>query len=115
MERRGKYNAKPVEINGIRFDSTAEAMRYRELLLMEQAGEIWNLKCQPHYLLQEDFDHDGKHERKIEYIADFTYFDRTLKCTVVEDCKGFATEVYKIKRKIFLKRYPNLKFIEVEA
>ena len=115
MERRGKYNAKPVEINGIRFDSTAEAMRYRELLLMEQAGEIWNLKCQPHYLLQEDFDHDGKHERKIEYIADFTYFDRTLKCTVVEDCKGFATEVYKIKRKLFLKRYPNLKFIEVEA
>jgi hypothetical protein len=114
-ERRGKYNAKRTTQDGVTFDSLAEARRYDELKLMEAAGEIWNLKCQPHYLLQEDFDHDGKHERKIEYIADFTYFDRTLKCTVVEDCKGFATEVYKIKRKIFLKRYPNLKFIEVEA
>jgi hypothetical protein len=115
MERRSKYNAKPVEIDGIRFDSTAEAMRYRELLLMEQAGEIWNLKCHVRYEILAAFDHDGKHERPIFYEADFIYFDRLTKRTTIEDVKGVKTAVYKIKRKLFLARYPTLKFVEVEA
>jgi hypothetical protein len=115
MERRSKYHAKPVEINGIHFDSTAEAMRYRELLLMEQAGEIWNLRCHQRYELLAAFDHDGKHERPIFYEADFTYFDRLTKCTTIEDVKGVRTALYQLKRKLFLKRYPTLRFIEVTA
>ena len=115
MERRGKYNAKPVEINGIRFDSTAEAMRYRELLLMEQAGEIWNLKVHPRYLILDGFDHDAQHERPIFYEADFSYFDKHDKCTIVQDVKGMRTALYRLKRKMFLAKYPQIKFLEVAA
>ena len=115
MERRGKYNAKPVEINGIRFDSTAEAMRYRELLLMEQAGEIWNLKVHQRYEIVPPVVFNGRLLKAKYYEADFTYFDRLTKCTTVEDVKGMRTDLYLIKRNLFLLRYPNLKFIEVEA
>ena len=114
MERRGKYNAKLVEINGIRFDSTAEAMRYRELLLMEQAGEIWNLKVHQRYEIVPPVVFNGRLLKAKYYEADFTYFDRLTKCTTVEDVKGMRTDLYLIKRNLFLLRYPSLKFVEIE-
>ena len=43
-------------------------------------------------------------ERACNYVADFVYRDMTGK-TVVEDCKGMRTEVFRIKRKNFKWRY----------
>ena len=40
------------------------------------------------YELQEAFTKNGKTYRKIEYIADFVYYDNKLKKTIVEDTKG---------------------------
>ena len=37
-----KYHAVPTTIDNIRFASKAEARRYRELRLLEKAGEIAN-------------------------------------------------------------------------
>ena len=107
-----KYNARKTIIDGIKFDSKKEAGRYKELKLLEKAGEIKNLQLQPRFTLQESFKYQGKTERKITYIADFMYEEKNGQ-VVVEDTKGYRTDVYKIKRKMFLKRYSEkYKFIE---
>ena len=114
-ERRGKYNAKRTTQDGVTFDSLAEARRYDELKLMEAAGEIWNLKVHQRYEIVPPVVFNGRLLKAKYYEADFTYFDRLTKCTTVEDVKGMRTDLYLIKRNLFLLRYPNLKFIEVEA
>ena len=40
-----KYNNKKVVLNGITFDSQKEARRYRDLSLLERAGEIKKLRA----------------------------------------------------------------------
>lgn len=105
MTRRNKYNAKKNKIDGHLFDSKREAERYCELKLLERSKEIRNLVLQPRFLLQDKFkDKQGKTHRKIEYVADFLYIDKQGR-NVVEDVKGVLTEVYKIKKKMFLKIY----------
>lgn len=113
MIYRSKYKAKKVVIDGITFDSKKEAGRYQELKLLERAGAIKGLVLQPRFLLQDKFKYKGKTERKIEYIADFKYMDTKTGKVVVEDVKGYKTDVYKLKRKLFLKKYGDkFEFIE---
>lgn len=71
--RQSKYKNKEIIIDDKKFQSTAEGQRYKELKLLLRAGEISDLKLQPHFLLQESFKKNGKTYRKIEYIADFMY------------------------------------------
>ena len=107
MTRRNKYNAKKNKIDGHLFDSKREAERYCELKLLEKAKEIRNLVLQPRFLIQDKFkDKQGNTHRKIEYVADFLYIDKDDK-VIVEDVKGVLTDVYKIKKKMFLKIYDN--------
>ena len=73
--------------------------------LFLKAGLIRNLELQPRFLLQDEFfDKNEVKHKKIEYVADFMYIDKCGK-TIVEDVKGVLTEVYKIKKKMFLKIY----------
>ena len=112
-KKKSKYKAVKTKVNGIKFDSKKEARRYKELKILEKADEIKSLELQPRFLLQEKFKYNGKTIRKIEYVADFRYIDEKGN-TVVEDVKGMKTEVYKIKKKIFLKKYgENLIFKEI--
>lgn len=105
MRRYSKFNAKKTVIDGIKFDSKREAERYCELKLLEKAKEIRNLELQPRFLLQDKFkDKQGKTHRKIEYVADFLYIDKDGKA-IVEDVKGVMTDVYKLKKKLFLNLY----------
>jgi len=46
------------------------------------------------------------------HVADFRYVDTSTGLTVVEDVKGMKTDVYKIKRKLLLWRYPGIDFRE---
>ena len=98
-----KYSNKKTIADGIKFDSKAEARRYKELVLAQKAGIIRDLELQPEFLLQDKFKYNGKTERAVKYIADFKYFDVSKGVYVVEDVKGVQTEVFKIKRKLFLK------------
>ncbi len=100
-----KYNARKTSINGIVFDSKREASRYQELKLLEKAGEITNLVLQPSFLLQEPFKRRGKQYRSINYIADFQYREERTGLDVIEDVKGTETEVFRIKKKLFLFLY----------
>lgn len=101
-----KYNNKKTQIDMYVFDSAKEAKRYKELKLLERAGEISNLELQPRFLLQDSFKKNGRTYRKIEYIADFKYIEKGR--TIVEDVKGLQTDVFKIKHKLFEKIYPEL-------
>lgn len=101
-----KYKNKKIQVDMYVFDSIAESRRYKELKLLERAGEITDLKLQPKFLLQESFKKNGKTFRKIEYIADFQYIENGK--TIVEDVKGMQTEAFKIKHKLFEKKYPDL-------
>lgn len=103
-----KYNASKTVVDGIRFDSRAEARRYRELKLLQRAGEIKDLELQPSFLLVDGFKCRGKSYRDVRYIADFAYIEIKTRLHVVEDVKGVETEVFRLKKKLFLKKYGNL-------
>lgn len=106
-----KYRAKKTEIDGIKFDSKKEAKRYIALKELEKKGNIEKLILQPRFLLQEGFRKNGKAYRKIEYVADFMYEqDGKL---IIEDVKGIKTDVYKLKQKLFEKRYQDLTIKEI--
>jgi hypothetical protein len=97
---RSKYgNRKLVTAEG-RFDSIKEWNRWRELKLLERAGQISELRRQVSFELIPK--QDG--ERACHYIADFVYLDDQGK-TVVEDCKGMRTDLYRLKKKLFQWRY----------
>ena len=109
-----KYGAKKTVVDGITFASKAEARRYAELKLLVRAGEISDLCMQPRYLLQKAFvDRAGRQIRAIEYVGDFEYRDHKTHCLVCEDVKGMKTAVYELKRKMFLKLYPNIEHREI--
>ena len=109
-----KYNAKKTAVDGITFDSKKEATRYRELKALERVGKIDRLELQPRFVLMDGFRYEGKAIRKIEYVADFLYRDLSTCELIVEDVKGVKTDVYKLKKKLFLKHYGNeYKFKEV--
>ena len=114
-KKRSKYNATKRVIDGIRFDSIKEATRYEELKLLEKAGKIKDLKLQQPFILQEGFkdNRSGKRIRSIKYVADYVYEDTESGEKFCEDCKGYRTDVYKIKRKMFLKKFGQIyNFIE---
>lgn len=98
-----KYNNKITEVNGIKFHSAKEAKRYQELLLLEKAGAIQELKLQEKFeLIPSQRGDNGKViERACSYVADFCYKENGE--YIVEDTKGFRTKEYIIKRKLMLK------------
>lgn len=98
-----KYHARKETVDGITFDSRREAYRYLALKSMEEDGTIEDLRRQVRYELVPAFDVDGNHYRPIYYVADFTY--RKDGKEVVEDVKGMRTDVYRLKSKLFAKRY----------
>lgn len=94
-------------VDGIEFDSNIEAKYYKEYILPGmETGEIVRYELQPRYLLQEAFKHDNKLYRKIEYVADFLIEYKNGEELIV-DIKGMATETAKLKKKWFLKLYPE--------
>jgi len=86
--RRSKYGA--VKSGG--FDSKREAARYRDLRLLEMAGEIEDVRRQPEF-------HVWVHGVLVcRYVADFMF----TRCgsLAIEDCKGFKTPTYRLKKKL---------------
>lgn len=114
-----KYGNKQVFYDGKLFDSKKELARYKELSMLERAGEISDLKMQvpfelipPAFETYERYGNSGKRlkdgrkciERGVTYKADFVYKDRHGE-TVVEDTKGVRTKEYILKRKLMLNIY----------
>ena len=103
---RSKYNNKKVTLDGITFDSKAEARYYKELQLRQRVGDIQFFRLQPRYQVHEKFEKDGKNHQAIFYIADFEIHHNDGSIETV-DVKGMKTEVFRIKEKLFNKKFPH--------
>jgi Fe2+ transport system protein B len=111
---RNKYRNKRVRHDGYTFDSMAERDRYIELKLLQDRGYISELQVHPRYVIVDKFT-DGmgnKHQARC-YVADFEYQEDGR--IVVEDVKGYQTAVFKLKKVLFLRRYPEYVFRMVNA
>jgi hypothetical protein len=96
-----KYRNKPTVIDGIRFDSKAEAKRYQELELLQRSRGIHDLKRQVTFALY------GKNGSPIcKYRGDFMYSENDK--VVVEDVKGMETPTFRLKQKLFNDNYPDI-------
>lgn len=98
-----KYHNKITVYDNIKFDSLKERNYYVKLKLMQNAGLIWNLQLQKKYTLQASFTFKEKKIREISYYADFVYEDKDGLHVV--DTKGYRTDTYKLKKKLFIKKY----------
>jgi len=108
-----KYHNIPTEFRNIKFQSKHEGERYCELMLLQSAGTITDLRLQVNFTLQEGFTTpDGKRIKPIIYKADFTY--RRQGALVVEDAKSrpTRTEKYLIKKKMLRDKF-GIEIIEV--
>ena len=105
--KRHKYRAIPTEVDGHTFPSMAEANRYVDLKHLLEAGEIEHLELQPKYPIEVNG------TKVCTYIADFRYWDAVKGVEVVEDVKGVATPIYRLKAKLVKATY-GVEIIEVK-
>ena len=106
-----KYFAKGFKHNGLYFASKKEFAYWKVLKTKKKAGEIQDFDFQKSYVLQEEYTNGlGKNIRAIKIIIDFTVYDRAWNITLV-DTKGFKTDAWNLKKKLFEKIYFPL-FIE---
>jgi len=121
-EKTNKYHVAEKEdrtdINGTVFDSKTEMDRWAVLQILQKTGKINQLERQVKFVLQEKFFHHGQMFQPITYIADFMYLNISFRediktYWVVEDSKGVKTAEYKVKKKLFLKKYLHYYFFEV--
>ena len=99
--KKSKYNANKVEIDGIKFDSQKEADYYSELKLRLAAKDIKGFCRQPEFVLAPN----------LRYKADFIVFNNDGTSEII-DVKGMQTQVYKDKKKVFEDKF-DLKIVEV--
>ena len=93
-----KYGAIKTAIDGVVFDSKAEARRWSQLVLLQRAGGISDLKRQVKLELVPGVKLHGEARARpaIRLVVDFQY--RLAGQTVWEDCKGMETPLSRAKR-----------------
>lgn len=96
-KKQSKYRNKKTQVDGIKFDSIKEANRYKELKLLQKAGEIGFLERQVVYELEVN------NEKVCAYVADFVYVETKTGEKIVEDVKSEFTRklpIYRQKKKL---------------
>ena len=112
---KNKYGNVKIKYAGFLFDSGIEKHRYQDLILLEAAGEIRDLKVHPKFTLQEGFrDRGGRAIQAVTVKWDFYYTKGSQ--AYVEDVKSPATRKladYNIRKRLFIAKFPNIVFKEV--
>ena len=110
-----KYNAKKTVIDGITFASRLEGERFKQLKLLQQAGEIEGLSLQDEFQIARGWinPETGEKIKSAFYVADFTYFDNRTKRWIVEDTKGMETADFRLKWKLVQSQYRDYEFRKV--
>ena len=106
---KSKYNAKKIEFNGIKFDSVMERDYYIYLTEELKLEDGKDFERQPVFELQPKFYQRGKNIRAITYKGDYIVNNNVI------DIKGFETTDFKIKKKLFQFKYPELDLICITA
>ena len=129
----GKIKHKKTTVDNITFDSKTEANYYEYIRDNKEKLNIKEIELQPQFILQEKHmvinnqvivpkdekelkslqkKHPGCTVQPIKYIADFVVHYPDGHKQVV-DTKGMRTEMFKLKRKMLLYKYPDIDFLEV--
>lgn len=97
-----QYKMDPPE-GSIKFDSKTEAEYYLYLRTLQHYKQISEIELQPSFTLLE-----GGRGQGITYRADFkvTYPNGEVE---IIDVKGYETKDFKMKKKLFEAKYPDLK------
>lgn len=90
--KKSKYGNRKTKVGDLTFDSRLEADRWKELCELQRVGKIGLLKRQRSFILAVNG------VSICRYRADFTYVENGA--LVVEDAKGFLTDVYKLKKRL---------------
>lgn len=101
----GKYHNKKIKTEDGTFDSKYEYEEWCRLKLLERSGIISELQRQVSFDLIPTIKTTEETLRGIKYIADFVYVENGI--FKVVDTKGFETDVYKLKKRLFIYRYIN--------
>lgn len=112
MMTKSKYRNKKTEVDGLTFDSKAEATRYLQLKMLERSGHINDLKLQVPFELAPSVVIKGRKRPAMKYVADFVY--EVSGKNVVEDCKGMVTAIYSAKRHL-MKSVHGIDILETRA
>ena len=111
---KNKYRNKKVIYKNEVFDSKAELKHIKNLMIKEQQGFISSLEIKPKYMLQESFrDSKGKAIRAITYTPEASYIENSQKKILEIKSKPTITDAYTIRKKLFLKRYPDIELVEI--
>lgn len=111
---RNKYFNKKITVDGIIFASRAEADYYCRLKLLKQAGEIKDFELQPRFEILPAFSKQGKKYKATTYTADFLIRHNDDSQEVIE-VKGYKTQDYRLRMKLFNFTHRDIKFTEIEA
>jgi len=110
-KRKDKYNTTRVQVVGVdgvtRTLSKKESTRFYVLKMLLQTGEISDLRQQVRYVLLTS-EIKGR-QGELAYIADFVYMRNGVE--VVEDTKGFQTQIY-LRKKRLMKKIYNIDILE---
>ncbi|MES5423303.1 DUF1064 domain-containing protein [Lacticaseibacillus paracasei] len=100
--RRGKYNAQPVVIDGIRFASKAEGAYY--MLIRNKPQKV---TMQEHFEILSAFKINGKRYSARKYKPDFCFYDGEKLAKVVDVKGGNATLTTdaRLRMLLFMIRY----------
>jgi len=110
QKSKSKYQNKKFVVDNIKFDSKMEGYVYLKIKeLKEEYGHLFDYELQPKVELVQEFDLENKKIRAITYTGDFKIINFGFRPIVTKmyiiDVKGFTTDVFKLKAKMFAWRY----------
>ena len=111
--KKGRVSSRKIHFDGLMFDSRIEMDVYREYKI---DPDVVILETQPVFLLQAGFSRNGKKYRPISYKADFLIKEKGVEIVVEVKSEGTLranAKSYPMRKKMFLKKFPELLFREI--
>lgn len=104
QRRANKYGAKKTEYKGRVYDSKGEAGLAGEIDLLVRGGEVVKVEPQKTFKL---YGVNGRHitNHRVDFLLTFKDSHQE-----VWEYKGFATEIWRIKLKLFEDNYPDIPY-----
>jgi Protein of unknown function (DUF1064) len=107
VKRTNKFGARKTEVDGILFDSKAEAERYGTLKLLERAKQVRGVTVKPEFALRINGTLIGF------YTPDFGYFEAGRQ--YMDDVKGVTTDESSLRMRVFMACYPEIRLRIVDG
>lgn len=101
-KKRHKFNAVPVIVDGVKYDSTRE---YNFKVMLDRARINYTMKHK--FVLQNKFRYLGEMVREISIKPDFVIFNRVGVACAIVDVKGMITEPFKLRVKMLQRSISN--------